>query len=604
MNTNLLHPFGATMRKLVLATMFTAATTLAADVVSAATPSPAGNGFSAALGHAKTGGSGDVHHSRGIFDGADITHQGIVLVAAGAAHQDDDLDGLLDAGEGITYHYTVLNLGPSALSGLVVVDEFGTVACPQATLAVGEHMVCTRSYVITGGDQAATAVGNLVLVTGQDPDGRPVQASDVTLVRNLGGGAGVRVFKSPGVLQDSDASNTVSEGDVLRYTFVVKNSNRETLQGITLVEPDPTLIDTPISCDATTLDGAAFAGNGSGVLMANDVALCRADYTVVAGDIVAGEVTNLVQLQAQAPIAGSIEATGSSLVVIPPVEITLAKTLGAGGPIAEAGEVLTYALTFSAATDIGRSFPPGSVVETVPVGTEHVTGDDFTCSAITAGSTCSNTDAIVVPGNGSVSLDFRVRVLDPVAPEVTSITNVAIPATGMDCDPIEGCDEITPVRNLADLSVLKTGPADILRGQEVTFTIVATNLGPDTAVNVRLVDPTPPGLVFVATDGACSGPFPCELGNLLLNESRTLTATYLVPDNYRGPLTIVNTVTAYSDSDDPTPGDTSSSSSVIVLGTAPEFPVPAVIPVDAAWALGLMVLLMLALGTRMLERET
>jgi uncharacterized repeat protein (TIGR01451 family) len=430
-----------------------------------------------------------------------------------------------------------------------------------------------------------------------------VQASDATLVRNLGGGGGVRVFKSPSVLQDADASNTVTQGDVLRYTFVVKNSNSETLDTITLTEPDPTRIDTPITCDATTLDGVGYAGNGSGVLASNDIALCRADYTVAAGDIALGEVENLVEVSADAPISGNIVATGTSLVIIPLVEVTLAKTLTSGGPVAEAGELLTYTLTFTATTDVGRSFAPGSVIETVPANTEHVTGGGFTCAAITAGSSCGNSAEIVVPGNGSVSLSFTVRVLDPVAPGTTTITNVAVPASGMSCDPIAGCDENTPVRNQADLAIVKTGPADILRGEQVTFTIVVTNLGPDTAVNARLEDPTPPGLVFVSTGGACTGPFPCALGNMLLNETRTLTATYLVPDNYAGPLTIINTVTAFSDSDDPTPGDTSSSSTVIVLGTSPTYPVPAVIPVDARWALALMILVMLGFGGRRFGRD-
>jgi uncharacterized repeat protein (TIGR01451 family) len=569
----------------------------------AAKASTGASGFSGAYTLEKKDGASPAHRSKGILDGADITDQGIVLVAAGAAHQDTDSDGLLDAGESIEYHYTVLNLGPSVLSNLVLSDDFGPVTCPGTTLAPGANMVCTRTYAVTAGDASAEAVGNQVTITGQDPDLRPVQASDATLVRNLGGGAGLRVFKSPGVLLDADASNTVTQGDVLRYTFVVKNSNRETLGAVTLTEPDPTRIDTPITCDATTLGGAAYAGNGAGSLLANDIALCRADYTVAAPDIALGEVRNLVEAVAVAPIAGTIFATGTSLVVIPVVEVTLAKTLASGGPVAEAGEVLTYTLTFTATTSIGRSFAPGTVLETVPVGTQHITGGGFTCAAVAAGSSCSNTAEIVVPGNGSVSLSFSVLVLDPVAPGITTIFNEAQPATGMGCDPVARCDESTPVRNQADLSIVKTGPARIGRGDEVTFTIVVTNLGPDTAINARLEDPTPPGLVFVSTGGACSGPFPCALGNMALNETRTLTATYFVPSTYNGPRTIINTVTAFSDSDDPTPGDTSSSSTVIVTGLVPTFPVPAVIPVDAAWAQWLTILAMLALGGVALGRR-
>lgn len=559
--------------------------------------------FTASMGPEKHAAGALRHRSKGILDGGDITGQGIVLVAAGAVHDDVDTDGLLDAGESIDFHYTVINLGSSALSALGVSDSFGPVVCPQVALAPGEHMVCTRSYAVDAGDQADGAVGNLVEVAGLDAESRDVQASDATLTQNLGGGAGVRVFKSPDVLLDADASNTVSVGDVLRYTFVVKNSNAETLGTITLAEPDPSRIDTPITCNATSLGGLGFGANGSGTLVSNDVALCTADYNVDAADVAAGEVTNLVEVAASAPIAGEIVGTGTSLVLIPQVDITLAKTLTGGGPVAEAGELLTYTLTVTSTTATGRSFAAGSLVETVPLHTEHVAGDSFTCSAISEGSSCGNTAAIDVPGNGSVVLSFTVRVLDPVPVGAASILNTVVPPAGMDCDATAGCDETTPVRNLADLAILKTGPAEINRGEVLTFTIEVENLGPDTAVNARLEDPTPVGLVFLSTAGACTGAFPCALGDLPLGAIRTLTATYFVPADYAGPRTIINTVTALSDSEDPTPGDTSSSSSVIVPGSSLAIPEPAVIPVDAAWAIVAMLLLIGGLGGLALRRE-
>lgn len=413
-----------------------------------------------------------IHRSKGVLDGSDIANRGIVVVAAGAIHNDTDNDGLLDAGESIAYHYTVLNAGQSGLSGLAVSDSIGAIGCPQTALAPGSHMICTSTYVVSAGDQTAGAVGNQVQVTGLDADSRPVQGADAVLTQNLGGRAAIRVFKSPDVLQDVDASNSVTAGDVLRYTFVIKNSNAETLGSVELTEPDPTRIDTPISCAPTSLAGVAFGVNGAGVLTANDVVTCTADYTVLSADVVAGEIANLVDVSAIAPVAGQVEGTGASLVVTPLLQ--------------------------------------------------------------------------------------------------------------------------------ADLSVLKTGPANISRGQNLVFTIRVENRGPDTAINALLVDPTPAGLIFVSTAGACSGPFPCALGNLANGAVRTLAVTYFVPTNYSGPDMIVNTVTALSDSQDPTPGDTSSSSSVLVLAQ----PDPALIrpvPLDAGWAWLLLAGLVTLIARRRIE---
>jgi uncharacterized repeat protein (TIGR01451 family) len=208
----------------------------------------------------------------------------------------------------------------------------------------------------------------------------------------------------------------------------------------------------------------------------------------------------------------------------------------------------------------------------------------------------------VVPDNGSVTLLFTVRVLDPAPAGATVIVNAVTPPSGADCDIGEGCDETTPLRNQADLAVIKTGPPQVLPGDQVTFSIVVENRGPDAAANARLEDPTPPGLIFISTSGDCTGPFPCLLGDLASGATRTLTATYLVPDNYAGSSTIVNTVTALSDSDDPTPGDSSSSSSVLVPRPFPFVPVPAVIPVDARWALWALVAAVLGLGAIGLRR--
>lgn len=255
------------------------------------------------------------HHSKTLSAVELFPGQGIVVVSGGAVHNDSDADGLLDVGETIDYSYTVVNTGDSALSGLVLADDMGVVVCPQTTLAVGAHMVCSRSYAITVADASAGTVINEVDVLGQDAGALPVQAADLLITQNLAGAAGLRVFKSPRVITDADSSATVTPGDLLRYTFVVKNSGAEALTAVSLSEPDPTRVDTPILCQGTTLGGQAFAGNATGSLVSGDSVLCSADYTVRAGDVTLGQVLNLVEARGTAPVAGSIFASGASAVV-------------------------------------------------------------------------------------------------------------------------------------------------------------------------------------------------------------------------------------------------------------------------------------------------
>ncbi|MCB1561226.1 MAG: DUF11 domain-containing protein [Xanthomonadales bacterium] len=264
-----------------------------------------------------TKGAAAVHWAKAVRAVDAVPGQGIVLVAAGAIHQDGDSDGQLDSGEVIDYHYTVINAGPAPLSGLTLSDSNGAVSCPGTSLAVGAHMICTGSHVVSAADATSGAVSNTVEVSGQDDSARPVAASDVMLTQNLAGTAGLHVFKSPDLITDPDNSNTASVGDLLRYSFVIKNANAEDLAAVNLVEPDPTRIDTAISCAATTLGGAGFSGLGSGSLASLDSVICSADYSIRAADEALGEVLNSVNATADAAIAGPINASAVSVVPVP-----------------------------------------------------------------------------------------------------------------------------------------------------------------------------------------------------------------------------------------------------------------------------------------------
>ncbi|MEZ5465974.1 MAG: hypothetical protein R3F22_12280 [Lysobacteraceae bacterium] len=420
-----------------------------------------------------------MHQGKSVRAADAVPGQGIVLLAGGAILQDGDDDGRLDVGETIDYHYTVINVGPAALSALTLSDSFGAVSCPLVALAVGAHMVCTSSHVVTAGDATNGAVINTASVSGQDDAARPVGASDVLLTQNLAGAAALHVFKSPDLVTDPDNSNGASEGDLLRYSFVIKNANAEDLSAVNLVEPDPLRIDTPITCAATTLGGSGFSGLGSGALASLDSVICTADYTITVADGTLGQVLNSVDATANATIAGAINASAASAVVVP--------------------------------------LPP-----------------------------------------------------------------------------------------VADLAIDKQGPPLFQPGTDITFTIVVTNNGPDTAVNTILSDPTPPGLTWLSNSGDCVTAFPCALGDIVLDGSRTITSVFHIDANYSGPDPLINIASVSSDVTDPTPDNDASSASVPLITAPQPLESPAYIPAQDHWALWLNGILvgLLALGSLSLARRS
>jgi len=301
-----------------------------------------------------TAGVADIRHASFSVRGAPVTpDQGIVVVIAGAVHVDPDLDGILDTGETIDYHYTLVNAGTLGLAALAVEDLAGNVAGCSATLAPGASTTCTRSYTIAAGDQANGFVLNEVEVAGTAANGDAVQAVDLPLTLNNGGTAAIRVFKSPLLLDDADASGYASEGDVLGYTFVVKNANAQTLTSVDLIEPDPTLIDGPIACAATTLGGQAFSGLGSGVLLSNDVLLCTAEHTITPAEAATGEALNLVEASGIAAIGGTVWGSGASAVGIPAGPLlAVAKTANVSSTVLGGSVIYTITVTNLGSTEV------------------------------------------------------------------------------------------------------------------------------------------------------------------------------------------------------------------------------------------------------------
>lgn len=441
--------------------------------------------------------------------------QGIAVLAAGGIHTDTNSDGKLQAGETISYDYTLLNVGTLALSNIALADIDGAETCAQTTLAVGAWTTCTHLHTITAAEQTAGMVFNQVDMSAVDADGGPILSGDFVVTQNLGGDAGVRVFKSPMLADDVDGSGYASAGDLVRYTFVVKNDNAQAIDSVDLSEDDAAHIDGPISCAATTLHGQPFAGLGSGSLGSNDLVLCTAEHTISTAEATAGEADNLVEATAQPAIGGPVQGTGASAVVIPtPASITLSKALtgesGSTAGVAEPGETLTYTITLTnsggaAAFNVGVVDPlDANVVFASASNGGALSGSTVTWSGLT------------VPANGSLALTVSVTVANPLPDATTHVLNLAYVTgtTPPDCSTApqpDGCVEL-PTPGAIQVAKALTGesgsqPGIAEPGETLTYTITLTNNGGSVVAGYGLSDPLDPDVAFVSADhgGALSG---------------------------------------------------------------------------------------------------
>jgi uncharacterized repeat protein (TIGR01451 family) len=137
----------------------------------------------------------------------------------------------------------------------------------------------------------------------------------------------------------------------------------------------------------------------------------------------------------------------------------------------------------------------------------------------------------------------------------------------------------------ANLYITKTGPGGVRPGEQLTYTIQVGNAGPDAVRDGVVTDAGPPGLTLVSVAGDCKG-LPCDLGSIAFGDTRTLTATYLVPPGYAGANPIVNTASVSSSVPDDFPSDNTASASTALTEVRGFYTLPPCRVADTRGAVG------------------
>ena len=209
-----------------------------------------------------------------------------------------------------------------------------------------------------------------------------------------------------------------------------------------------------------------------------------------------------------------------------------------------------------------------NITDQVPAA---ITGVTATCAVTGAGGCGTNassgnavsfTNASLAPGAGNVlTITISGTVSSGASGTLTNTATVAA-AGATDTNPANdsATDTSSPGTSQANLGITKTGPASVLPGGSVTYTLTVSNAGPSDALDVTVSDPTPSGLTFVSNAGDCTTPFPCTLAAVPVGATRTITATFDVPPGYTAPAPIVNTATVSSAATDP---DTTNNSATL-----------------------------------------
>jgi uncharacterized repeat protein (TIGR01451 family)/LPXTG-motif cell wall-anchored protein len=322
-----------------------------------------------------------------------------------------------------------------------------------------------------------------------------------------------------------------------------------------------------------TQAGAASAhgpggGGGGGWILTSSAPTAQTVNGGAHGITTTGNLTygsfngNLGQTATAAPatipgISGGAECADLSIVKTGPATVT-------------AGGAMSYQLTVANA---GPADASGlSVTDTLPPGVTFIsaTGTGWTCISSGNVSVTCTTPSLA---NGTTAPVITVVASAPVQPG-TALNTATVTATTPDPTPANNTSSVsTTVTALADLSLLKTGPATVTAAGSVSYHLTAANAGPSDADSLVVTDTLPAGVTFVSAGG---GGWTCSnAGNVTVSCTRltlaagasapVITITVTAPAQSA---TLDNAASLTSATPDPDLSNNSSSTSTTVTASA------------------------------------
>jgi uncharacterized repeat protein (TIGR01451 family) len=265
------------------------------------------------------------------------------------------------------------------------------------------------------------------------------------------------------------------------------------------------------------------------------------------------------------PASASDIAAGTGYCDIPAPEADLSISKSDSPDPVFAGRELTYTLTVSNA---GPDDATGvTVTDTLPAGVSFgsASASQGTCSQ-TGGTVTCNLGGVA---SGAAPATVTIKVTPGFPGAITNTASVA--ANEDDNHPANNSEsETTTVNAAADLAVTKTDAPDPAQvGQNLTYTIVVTNNGPQTASGVTATDQLPKNAGFgsvTTTKGTCTlkpqkRQVVCSIGDMINGD--TVTIVIVVKPTQKGTITNTVSVSAASPADPNTANNTATQTTVV-----------------------------------------
>ncbi len=423
--------------------------------------------------------------------------------------------GPVTIGGHVNYTIVVSNVGNVTLHGVVVDDTRLGWSDAIGTLAVG----ASRTYNLTYGPVSETDLPGPIVNTA-------IADSDETSPVSDSHSIDVLQLIDLSLAETADATHP-AVGDVVTLTLTLSNApGMRDATGVSVQH----LLGAGLQFLSSTPSQGSYDGMTGvwavGSLDAGDTAslvihvrvLAHGPFTSAA-EVESADQQDIDSIPANA--AASHEDDDDS-VVIDPLSADLAITKSVSDATPSVGDFVNFNL---AVTNSGPDAATGVVVsDALPSGLTYLTSDTGAYNPVAGQWSVGN-----LAVGATATLRMTARIDDGTLG--LTIENVATVVPGDQVDPNLTDNRATASVHMpaADLQVRKTvSNATPAEGDEVTFTITLTNLGPDVALGIAIADLLPTGLTYVSHSG--NGTYDealgaWTLGSLIAGRSASLTIT-------------------------------------------------------------------------------
>ena len=446
-------------------------------------------------------------------------------------------------GSNLTYQMAVTNTGNVTMTNVVVTDPMDAgFRCVIATLApTARNTSCAFSLPVTQAQIDAGSITNTAVVTGTDPFGTSVGDSSTLITAGPARVPGIEATKL--VLPSGSAL-----GSAVRYQLVLRNTGNVSLtvaapvDTMTRNDTVPTALDAPFVRISGDVDD-------DGLLDVSETWTYTASHILTQDDIDAGGLSNSVVVTATGPDGAPVadrsdngddsdgntvdDPTLFTIARAPALTVTKTVTAQTGSAV---GDTVTFGIT---ALNTGNS-----TITSIAIADTMRRNDGAIISLVpvqTAGGTS------LIPGaQADWTLTYTLTQADIDAGGFENAATVSgVGPAGEPVQDLSSDGDGTDGNITDDPTVVSIAPAPVLEviktlvsvgavaGEEVVFTITATNRGNVTLSGVTVVDTLtrtggpvvgPVNVAFAASTGAPPSP----AGTLQAGEAASYSARYVL----------------------------------------------------------------------------